>query len=290
MKDQHCSIGLGCVTFGREIDQRASFAMMDHAVELGIRMFDTASAYGGGLSETIIGAWLAARAGSTPVVIATKLLPPYTYRHIEESVDESLRRLDTDTIDILYMHRWDLSCETIEALKALSNLQRKGKVHALGASNFTAIQLERALKLQSAQGLAQFDFVQNNHNVAVSDLTAEFKSICSRENIEIVTYSPLGAGFLTGKHERTVAPGSRFELMPAHQDIYFTASSYERLRRLQAVATRTGYTPAHLALACALHLPVSTVLVGGRNPAHLDQAFEALSFKDTHLFQELEVK
>ena len=290
MKDKRCSIGLGCVTFGREIDQRASFAMMDHSVEFGIKMFDTANAYGGGLSEEIIGSWLASRAGKTQVVIATKLLPPYTPAQIEQSVDESLRRLGTDSIDILYMHRWDFSSETIEGLTALSNLQRNGKVNALGASNFTAIQLERVLKLQSAHGLTQFRYVQNNHNLAVSDLTAEFKSICSQESIEIVTYSPLGAGFLTGKHDRTVAPGSRFELMPAHQDVYFNETSFIRLRRLQAVATRTGYTPAHLALAWALHQPVATVLVGGRNPAHLDQAFQALSFEDTHLFAELEGK
>ncbi|HET9277458.1 MAG TPA: aldo/keto reductase [Flavitalea sp.] len=290
MKDKPCSIGLGCVTFGREIDKPASFAMMDHAVELGIKMFDTANAYGRGLSEKIIGEWLASRAGRTPVVIATKLLPPYTPGQIEESIDESLRRLGTDSIDILYMHRWDPSCENVEGLTALGNLQRKGKVNALGASNFSAIQLGRLLKLQSHQGLAQIRFAQNNHNLAVSDLTPEFKAVCAAMSVEIVTYSPLGAGFLTGKHERAVAPGSRFDLMPAHQDVYFQEASFKRLRRLQAIATRTGYTPAHLALAWALHQPVATVLVGGRTPAHLDQAFEALSFKDTHLFAELEGK
>lgn len=284
---QQVSIGLGCVTFGREIDPAASFAMMDHAVAKGITLFDTAAAYGGGASEKIIGAWLAERLPSQPPAIATKILPPFEPDAIEASVDGSLKRLGIDVIDILYLHRWDPGCEMPEALFALDRLINKGKIRAFGASNFSAGQLQQVLQLQSEYSYSPIRFVQNNHNLAVSDIDEEFRQICKEHAIDIITYSPLGAGFLTGKYERKIEPGSRFERIPGHQQIYFQETAFRRLERLQSVAARTGYEPVHLALAWALHQDVSTVLIGGRTAKHLDQAFNALSFSDPALFAEL---
>lgn len=281
------TIGLGCVTFGREIDVAASFAMMDHAVALGIGMFDTAAAYGHGNSEKIIGAWLAARQPQEPPVIATKILPPFEPDIIEASVDESLKRLGVDAIDILYWHRWDSTCETPESLNTLDRLIRKGKVRACGASNFSADQLQRLIGLQRDHNL-HIRFVQNNHNLAVSDIDENFRRTCRENAIEMISYSPLGAGFLTGKYEGKTEPGSRFDLIPGHQQIYFQEDAFKRLRRLQSVAARTGYSPVHLALAWALHQEVSAVLVGGRVPRQLDQAFQALSFDDPELLAELD--
>ncbi|GAA4749725.1 aldo/keto reductase [Flavisolibacter ginsenosidimutans] len=281
------AIGLGCVTFGREIDKAASFKMMDHALGKGIKMFDTAAAYGNGASEEIIGHWLKTRQRSG-LVIATKILPPFDLLNIATSVENSLKRLGVDAIDILYLHRWDESCETPECLSALDNLLRAGKVKALGASNFSAKQLENLLQLQEQYSYSTFQFVQNNHNLAVSDIDDAFRRVCVENNIEIVTYSPLGAGFLTGKYGQDVQSGSRFDLVPGHQNIYFQDAAFKRLERLRSVAARTGYTPVHLALAWALHQDVSTVLVGGRTTQHLDQAFKALSFFDAALFAELE--
>jgi len=149
--------------------------------------------------------------------------------------------------------------------------------------------LAHSLRRQKAKGFTPFSFVQNNHNLAVSDLTPEFRQICMDHAISIVTYSPLGAGFLTGKHQQGVEAGSRFALVPGHQDVYFHEASYKRLKRLQEVAARTGHAPAHLALAWALHQPgVTSVLIGGRTPSHLDQAFAAEAFNDPALFAELE--
>lgn len=282
------SIGLGCVTFGREIDQAASFAMMDHAVAHGIKMFDTAAAYGNGASERIIGSWLAEKQLSEPIIIATKILPPFEPCTIETSVDTSLERLGVDAIDILYLHRWDQSGETIASLAALDNLVRKGKVKTLGASNFSANQLQKVLELQMDHDFSSIRFVQNNHNLAVSDISNDFRRTCAGNAVEIITYSPLGAGFLTGKYNGYTEPGSRFDLIPGHQKIYFQEASFKRLERLQSIASRTGHTPVHLALAWALHQDVSAVLIGGRTPKHLDQAFDALSFYDATLFAELE--
>ncbi|HBJ88326.1 MAG TPA: hypothetical protein DDZ88_31620, partial [Verrucomicrobiales bacterium] len=107
-------------------------------------------------------------------------------------------------------------------------------------------------------------------------------------SISIVTYSPLGAGFLTSKHRRGVESGSRFEIIPGHQQVYFHEAASQRLAQLEAVAKRTGHSQAHLALAWALHQPgIDIVLIGGRSPAHLDQAFAALEFDDPAILAEL---
>lgn len=283
-------IGLGCVTFGREIDQAASFAMMDHARARGITLFDTAAAYASGASERVVGAWLASRRPDPEaLVVATKLLPPYSPESIAASVAGSLDRLGRPSLDLFFMHRWDATSETPAALTALDALVREGKVRALGASNFSAEQLARVLELQRTLGLTPVSALQNNHNVAVRDVDPALKRICAAAGIAIMTFSPLGAGFLTGKHQQGVQPGSRFDLLPGHQKVYFHDEAYRRLARLEAVAARSGRTQVELALAWALHQPqIASVLIGGRTPAHLDQAFAALALEEPALMAELE--
>jgi aryl-alcohol dehydrogenase-like predicted oxidoreductase len=222
------------------------------------------------------------------ITVATKLLPPYEPARIAERVGESLQRLGLATIDLLYFHQWHATAESPDALAALDALVKAGKVRALGASNCNLSQLQTALALQEQHGFARFSVVQNNHNLAVRDVTAELRGFCAAREIAIVSYSPLGAGFLTGKHRHGVQPGSRFAVAPGHQDVYFHEQSYRRLARLESVAARTGHSQAHLALAWALHQPgIASVLVGGRTPAHLDQALAAQAFDDPALFAEL---
>jgi aryl-alcohol dehydrogenase-like predicted oxidoreductase len=262
-------IGLGCVTLGREIDEAASFALLDHALARGITHFDTAAACGGGASETILGRWLASRKPAN-ITIATKILPPYD----RIDLTPSLQRLGVDQIDLLYLHQWHDSA--LQAGAALEMLP----VNRFGASNVTLDQL-RALG-------PRFSVIQNNHNLAVSEVTAALLEHCAAQEIAIVTYSPLGAGFLTGKHQNGVQPGSRFEIIPGHQQLYFHENAWRRLARLEAVAGCTGHSPAHLALAWALHQPgISCTLIGGRTPAHIDQAFAALDFEDEAVLREL---
>ena len=282
-------IGLGCVTFGREIDEAAAHRLLDHAYARGVNFFDTASAYSQGASESIIGRWMASRCpAARSVTVATKILPPYEPARINETIGASLQRLGLAAIDLLYLHRWDATAESPDVLAALDALVQTGKVRALGASNYNLPQLETALALQEWHGLTRFSVVQNNHNLAVRDVSAEFRQFCAARQIAIVTYSPLGAGFLTGKHRHGVQSGSRFDLVPGHQDVYFHEEAWQRLARLESVAVRTGHSQAHLALAWALHQPgVASVLVGGRAPAHLDQALAAQAFDDPALFAEL---
>ena len=282
------ALGLGCATFGREIDEAAAFALMDEALSRGMTLFDTAAAYANGSSERIVGAWLTSRRPAG-VILATKLLPPYEPAKLEQALEQSLERLGVASVDLLYLHQWHPSVENLETLAVLDGWVRLRRVRALGASNFRVEQLARALSDQRGAGLARFAVIQNNHNFAVSDLDPAMLERCAAEEIAVVTYSPLGAGFLTGKHREGVAAGSRFAIVPGHQAIYFQPEAWRRLERLETVARRHGLAPAHVALAWAMHSrPIDCVLIGGRSVAHLAQAFAAHALNDPALFEELE--
>lgn len=284
------TLGLGCVTFGREIDRDASFGMMDYALAHGITFFDTAAAYGSGASETIVGEWIAARASRTRVTLATKILPPYSPPSVEASLSESLHRLGVDAVDVLFLHRWDETVADPDVLRALDALVVNGRVRTLGASNFSHAQLERALGIQDNLGLRRFRALQNIHNLAVRGIDDATRNLCRREKITIVAYSPLGAGFLTGKHDSGVQPGSRFDIIPGHQNVYFNATAQRRLAQLKSVAASTGEPLTRLALAWALHQPqIDVVLVGGRTPAHLDQALQARTLSAPAVLRDLDL-
>ena len=267
-------MGFGGATFGREIDESASFELMDYAWERGIRHLDTAAAYSNGASERIVGRWLATRRPEG-LILATKTLPPYASTALTTSLHESLERLGRARVDIFYLHRWDSSLGD-DGLVALDRAVRDGQVGALGISNVSPTILTALLKRQSELGLAPFRVLQCNHNYAVSELDAAMLALQTEQAFEVVTFSPLGAGFLTGKHASGVVEGSRFAIVPGHQAIYFKPEAKARLEKLHAVAASRGITPERLALAWALRTPaVGTVLVGGRTKAHLDQALAA---------------
>jgi len=284
------NIGLGCVTFGREIDELASHELLDYAYEHGISFFDTAAAYAEGASESIIGSWLASRRPEPgSFTIATKLRPPYEPGRVSQAVNESLARLGVPALDLLYLHKWDETAECIDFATALDQVVRDGCVRTLGVSNYSQNQLEHAAALHDRHNLERFRVVQNNFNFAVSDMDLEYREYCKSQNIAVVTYSPLGAGFLTGKHKNGVEPGSRFDLIPGHQNVYFNKESESKLSRLEAVAKKSGHSQAHLALAWAMHQPgIDTVLIGGRTRTHIDQALAAKNFDDLKIFAELD--
>jgi aryl-alcohol dehydrogenase-like predicted oxidoreductase len=282
-------VSLGSATFGREIDSDAAFAMMDHAVAQGITLFDTAANYSGGASERIIGQWLAARGAFTGrPALATKLFPPYTAATIESGTDASMQRLGVQTLDLLYLHKWDAAVESITVLSALDELVRTGRVRSIGVSNFSCRQLQDLILLQKRLGVVPIKVLQNNHNLAVRECGPPIRDFCSSEGITIISYSPLGAGYLTGKHIGGVQPGSRFDVMPGHQAIYLQPDSEARLRRLADLSARCGRSMSHLALVWALRQPgIGSTLVGGRTPGHIDQAFAALAEQDPAVLQEL---
>jgi aryl-alcohol dehydrogenase (NADP+) len=292
-------IGLGCVTFGREIDEAASFAVLDIALEAGINLLDTAEAYGGGQSfegrraksgsddvreatterhssELILGRWLADRGCRGQVVIQTKVTPPLGRQRIIESAEASLRRLQTDFIDVFMLHAFDARTPIDETFDALSQLVRAGKARTVGCSNFSAEQL--AGMPARAMAVTQF-----NYNLAVREAEASLFDLCRARGIGVETYSPLAAGFLTGKYNtrvRDLPRGSRFDLAPAHADVYFHDENFRVVDRLAALAARSGIPAARLAMAWVLQRPeIDCVLFGARHGDHVQNAVEALGIR-----------
>ena len=164
------SIGLGCVTFGREIDQQTAFAIMDRALEHGINLFDTAEAYASGASEETIGQWFTDRQSRNKVVLATKVAGAQTRAHIFASAEHSLRRLRTDCIDLFKVHNWDPEVPLTETIEALNTLVEQGKARHGGCSNYDAEQLATALVPADDNGWARMQVTEPNYNLVVRDI------------------------------------------------------------------------------------------------------------------------
>ena len=281
------SIGLGSVTFGREIDAETSFSIIDYAMDRSINLIDTAEVYSAGTSETVLGQWLSRSSNRQKVVLGTKIAPPLGRERVLQVAEDSLRRLQTDVIDLYQLHAYDASVPFEETLGALNTLVQQGKVRYLGCSNFDAWQICKALWIADVNDWAPMVSVQPNYNVAIRDIEAELLPFCADQNIGVTSYSPLGAGFLTGKYTKTwTAPkGTRFDVMPDHWDIYENDASMRRMEGLRAMAAETGISMVQLALAWAIGQPgITSVLIGCRTLSHVDQAFNA---EDMGLAQDL---
>ena len=272
------SIGLGCVTFGRELDEAASFAVMDHALSRGINLFDTAEAYGGGASETVVGKWLKASGKRDQVVLCTKVTGNLTAERIVTSAEASLRRLNVDQVDLFQLHRFDPDVPLEEMLEALNQVVEKGYARYIGCSNYAAWQLAKSLWRQDVNGWARMESVQPPYNLVNRAIESELIPLCADQQIGILSYSPLAAGFLTGKYRQNaeVPKGTRFEVMPGHQPLYFTETGWRVVEGLRAKSAETGISMIHLALAWTIGQPgITCVLLGARGIEQVDQAFEA---------------
>ena len=272
------SIGLGCVTFGREIAAPDAFAVMDRAVERGINLFDTAEAYAAGVSEEVVGQWLSRRSARNEVVVATKVAGTQTREHILASAEDSLRRLRTDRVDLFMVHNWDDETPLEETVAALDALVQQGKTRFVGCSNYDADQLGQALDQANLLGAARMVATEPNYNLVVRDIEETLLPLCANRQISAITYSPLGAGFLTGKYRRSepVPTDTRFDVIPGHQDIYFKDEFFDIVEGLHAKAEETGRSMIDLALAWTIGQPgVTSVLIGARGTDQVDQAFAA---------------
>jgi aryl-alcohol dehydrogenase-like predicted oxidoreductase len=272
------AIGIGGATFGREIDEPASFAVLDRAVGRGITLIDTAEAYGAGRSEELIGRWLAGRGSRNQLTLATKVSGSLTAERVRDSCEASLRRLGVDYVDLFQLHRWDPEVPLDETLGAMDELLRAGKARAIGCSNYAAWQLAKALWRQDVGAMPRFESTQPVYNLADRRIEQELLPFCADQGLGVISYSPLGAGFLTGKYRRggDVPPGTRFDIVPAHQELYFTPSRFRVMEGLRAIAAGAGLPMAHTALAWVLGRPgVTSVLIGARDPAQVDQGLAA---------------
>jgi aryl-alcohol dehydrogenase-like predicted oxidoreductase len=272
------AIGIGGATFGREIDGPASFAVLDRALERGITLIDTAEAYGAGRSEELIGRWLAERGARDKVALATKVSGALSAERVRSSCEASLRRLGVEHVDLFQLHRWDPDVPLEETLGAMDELVQAGKTRAVGCSNYAAWQLAKALWRQDVGGLARFEATQPVYNLADRRVEQELLPLCADQGLGVISYSPLGAGFLTGKYRPGggVPQGTRFAIVPAHQELYFTPARFRVMEGLRQVAADAGLPMPHAALAWVLGRPgVTSVLIGARDPAHVDQGLAA---------------
>jgi len=280
---------LGGNVFGWTADEDTSFAILDRFVEQGFDFIDTADVYSrwasghsGGESEAVIGRWLAARPGARDrIVLATKVGMDMgeagkglSAAHIERACEASLRRLQTDRIDLYQSHLDDADVPFEETLTAYDRLVRAGKVRAIGASNYEAGRLSEALAVSQAKGLPRYDCLQPEYSLAARDYEAELEPLCRAEEVGVIGYFSLAAGFLTGKYrEAGSASGRARENRVAR---YLNPRGFALLDVLDAVGRDHGVSPAQVALAWIIARPgITAPIASATSVAQLDELLGA---------------
>ncbi|MEO9189201.1 MAG: aldo/keto reductase [Acetobacteraceae bacterium] len=286
-------LAFGGNVFGWTADQAMSFRLLDAFVAAGFNLIDTADVYSrwvqghhGGESETIIGNWLKERGGRDKVVIATKLgsdmgdgrkglAPAYMMR----AVEDSLRRLRTDHIDLYQSHRDDPDTAMQEVLEGYQRLIEQGKVRAIGASNFTAARLTEALETSRRLGLPRYETLQPLYNLADrSGFEDELAPLCLREQIGVIPYYSLASGFLTGKYRTQADLAGRARGAGAGK--YLDDRGLRILAALDDVAARLRLRPAQVALAWLAHRPAITApIASATSPEQLIELVKAPEIK-----------
>jgi aryl-alcohol dehydrogenase-like predicted oxidoreductase len=278
---------LGAMTFGRESTEEISHQMLDRFVEAGGNFIDTANVYSKGISEEILGRWLV-KQNRHDLVIATKVRFPMddkpnnsglSRKHILDSVENSLRRLQTDYIDLYQVHMWHTDTPLEETLSTLDGLVRIGKVRYIGASNFTGWQLQKAADLSRQMGWEPFTCLQPLYNLLDRELEWELVPVCLNEGIGIIPWSPLRGGWLSGKYRRGMdAPLSGTRVDDATQkgwsegwNTYNTEHTWCVIDELFAIAQETGKSAAQVALNWLLQRPgVTAPIIGARSMEQFD--------------------
>jgi 1-deoxyxylulose-5-phosphate synthase len=300
---------LGTMTFGLQSDETTGIAVMDKAADGGVDFFDTSDAYplGGDLStrgrtEEIIGRWL--RGKRERFIIATKCFVPMgpapfdagnSRKHIMSAVDASLRRLQTDYIDLYQLHGYDQNTPIDETLSALDDLVHAGKVRYLGCSNFLTYQLVRAIGRSETLRLARFDSVQPRYNLLFRQIEREMLPFCAEDGVGVISYNPIAGGLLSGKHNRTAPPpeGSRFTLGyagPMYQERYWHERMFDTVEAVRKLADEAGVSLVTLSVAWVLaNKAITAPIIGASNPGQLDASLAAATYAlDPDLKQRLD--
>jgi aryl-alcohol dehydrogenase-like predicted oxidoreductase len=288
-------ICLGTMTFGHQCDERTSFAILDKAAERGVDFLDTADVYPvppspetAGRTEEIVGAWLHGRRDR--FVLATKCRMRVGHgpndeglsrRHVLKAVEDSLRRLRTDYLDLYQSHFPDPDTPQEETLRAFDDLVRQGKVRYVGCSNYPAWQLALALGLGERLGLARFDCVQPRYNLLYREIEAELLPLCRDQGVGVITYNPLAGGFLSGKYRSLdePPPGTRFTLGKTgdlYRERYWHHAQLEAVEHLRRHFEGRGQPLATVAIAWVLaQQGVTAAIVGASRPEQLDATLAA---------------
>lgn len=281
------SLCLGCMTFGRELDEGASLPIIQHALGTGINFFDTANVYSRGASEEIVGRAL--KDVRQQVVIASKFygqmgdLPNErggSRYHILSAVEDSLRRLQTDHIDLYQMHHFDPATPLEETLRTLDDLVRAGKVRYIGCSNYAAWQVIKALWVSDREHFVKFVSLQPRYSLVFREPETDLLPMALSEGLAVIPYSPLGGGFLSGKYKpgAPIPEGSRLATAPWYQGVYVRERNYRVVDALTRYARERGVPKEQLAIAwVARHPAVTAPIVGARTVEQLDTALAALA-------------
>jgi aryl-alcohol dehydrogenase-like predicted oxidoreductase len=285
-------IGLGCNNFGMRIDQAATNAVIDAAIEHGVTFLDTADVYGGrGKSEKMMG--VALKGKRDKVVLATKFAAPMgdgpdkrggSRRYIMEAVEASLRRLQTDYIDLYQMHQPDQDTPIEETLSALDDLVTQGKVRYIGNSNFTGWMIADADWTSKSERLNRFVSAQNNYSLLERRVEHEVTPACSQFGLGMLPYFPLASGMLTGKYKRGEAPaeGTRMAAWGARAQQALSDKNFDKVEALEGWAAERGHTMLELAFAWLLgHPVVSSVIAGATKPEQVASNAATASWKLT---------
>jgi 1-deoxyxylulose-5-phosphate synthase len=289
---------LGTMTFGLQSDEATGFAVMDKAAEGGVDFFDTSDAYplGGdlttrGRTEEIIGRWMAGKRDR--IILATKCFAPMgpspmdggnSRKHIMSAVEGSLRRLQTDYIDLYQLHGYDRNTPIDETLSAMDDLVRSGKVRYIGCSNFMTYQLVRAVGRSETLRLARFDSVQPRYNLLFRQIEREMLPFCAEDGVGVIPYNPIAGGLLSGKHRHAAPPpeGSRFTLGTAgsmYQDRYWHEREFETVEELRKLADQAGVPLVTLSVAWVLaNKAITAPIIGASRPEQLDASLAAASY------------
>jgi len=276
------AVSLGTMAFGRWIDEEASAPILDAALDLGINLVDTANVYGEGASEQILGNLLKAR--RQDIVLATKVHGKVgsgpndggqSRYHIFRAVEDSLRRLQTDYIDLYQVHRFDPNTPLEETLRALDDLVRQGKVRYIGASNFAAWQLAKAHGISALHGLERFESLQPEYSLISREIEQEIIPFVQSEQVGVIVYSPLGRGVLSGKYKEGEAPpaGTRLAAGEPRLEQLLKKNALAVAEAIKPLAEQRGLTPAQYALSWVLSRPgITSAILGASKLEHITEA------------------
>jgi aryl-alcohol dehydrogenase-like predicted oxidoreductase len=290
------SLCLGTMQFGWTTDESMAQRVLSAAYNAGVNFFDSADIYSrwangnpGGVAEEILGRWM--QKNGIPrdrVVIATKVRgnmgggpqdEGLSRQHILESVENSLRRLQTDYLDLYQAHWPDKKTPIEETLQAFDDLIKLGKIRFIGASNYAAWELMQALWNSDRKGLARFDTLQPHYNlIHRQEFERELSEVCKTYQIAVMPYSPLAGGFLTGKYKRNLVPNSA---RAAGAKCYFKESNWALLEQMEQLAKAKGVSASQVALAWLMANPIITSpIIGANSP---EQLMDNLGSQDVHL-------
>lgn len=280
----------GTMSFGGDADEAESGRMYARCRDAGINFFDCADVYSNGAAETILGKLV--KGHRDELVITSKCFGAMgndvnagggNRRHILQAVDASLKRLGTDRIDVLFMHRWDKVVPLEETLRALEKLVADGKVVYLGASNYAAWQIAKGLGISEKNNWPRFDVIEPMYSLVKRQAESEIFPLAQAENLGVITYSAVGGGLLSGKYGKGTRPDSgRIMANPEYSKRYSEGWVFEVAEEFTEFASEMGVHPVSLAVAwAAAHPAVTCPIIGARNVAQLEPSLESVNIEMT---------